>query len=234
MFRQWHNLERYIPIINLLLVRSGSYVAAQNESNCIGNSTTAVQHLSGWSYRGCYQDGGNRRILNGTYSGSENNTVETCAGFCSIQGYSFFGVEFSFQCFCDHVLNTSPYHTLTEESNCNSACCTEHSVKCGGVWAINVYEATSAAPTQTTGTALKPTQPAGPTQPANVANNGGGGGTNTNNNIALGVGIGIGFPGLIIAALTLIIKICRRKQPKLDGTESLANLSSRESVTPRE
>ena len=107
-------------------------------------------------------------------------------------------------------------------------------MKCGGVGAINVYEATSAVPTQTTGTALKPTQPADPTQPANVANNDDGGGSNTNNNIALGVGIGIGFPSLVIAALTLIIKICYRKKRKLDRTESSANLSSREPVTPRE
>lgn len=209
--------RQHRAILVLLLVFSGRPFVEQI-IGCIANSSTEAQQLHGWNYRGCYHDGGPSRILNGTYSYSSEdnntveNTVENCASFCSSQGYSFFGVEYRHQCFCDNVLNLNINHTLSEEADCNYACCPDVLISCGGVWYINVYEAISAMPTQSAsatsdeGAALKPT-------PSSSLANSSSDNSNTSDNIQLGVGIGIGIPTLI-ATIVAIIAMRRRSISK--------------------
>ena len=145
--------------------------------------TTVIQQLPEFEYRGCYADQSNPRLLPIGANSTGSMTVTTCASICSSQGYAFFGVEYSYQCWCGNTLN--PRAVPADQSNCNYACCADNSsVACGGDGFIGVYEARP-SPTQTvnatnnsgpssmqTATATNNSGPS-PTQTANSTNNSG-------------------------------------------------------------
>ena len=139
--------------------------------------TTVVQQLPEFEYRGCYADQGDPRLLPIGANNTASMTVTTCASICSSQGYTFFGVEYSYQCWCGNTLNIRA--VPADQSNCNYACCAENaSVACGGDGFIGVYEARP-LPTQT----ANESNNSGPssTQTATATNNSGPSPTRTSN-----------------------------------------------------
>lgn len=249
MLPKWHH-----AIQLLLLVRSIKSTSTHNPSanfpGCPYNSTTVLQTLHLWTYRGCYDDDNNHRLLNSTgYYGPDNNTVSSCNDFC--EGYRFFGVEYSAQCFCSNSLDTTSETYLASDANCNFACCADRTISCGGLGHISVYEVieqsstlsaftASPTPTQTsssvndggsntnskswvTQSSTVISNGSAPTQPSNVLKDSGGN-SNASNNINLGIGLGFGLPMLILATVTLGLKWSnrrhKRRSEKADGDTS--------------
>lgn len=133
-------IERYTFLI--LLCCSTSLANARNPQ-CPTNATAAVQQLSGWNYLGCYHDTWNDRLLKASSVKLLNNTAVGCAKLCSTQGYTVFGVEDNLECYCDTALLPNANTSLVEQVHCNSTCCGDASVLCGGVWFIDVYQVSS-------------------------------------------------------------------------------------------
>lgn len=197
-------------------------------TSCSTNETTAIQQLPDYEYRGCYVDQNDTRLLQNYYHGSENMTVTSCASLCSSQGYAYFGLEFSFQCFCGNILN--PEAVPADPSSCNYACCADSSVACGGVWYIDIY-----ASNVTNNSRLAPTQTPSVTNDSgnnsNNATNHGNDNSQKSNNIALGTGIGIGVPGVILSAVLVIMKFSKRRHnPEQDAFQQSSETSSSRSL----
>ncbi|KAJ5483095.1 exo-1-4-beta-xylosidase bxlB [Penicillium diatomitis] len=66
-------------------------------------------------------------------------TPQYCANWCGERGFSYSGVEFGKQCFCDTEPNLSGA-TLTKDTACNSACALEPSSSCGGTYIMSLYQ----------------------------------------------------------------------------------------------
>ncbi|KAK0507321.1 hypothetical protein JMJ35_010359 [Cladonia borealis] len=197
--------------------------------------TTVIQQLPEFEYRGCYADQSNPRLLPIGANSTGSMTVTTCASICSSQGYAFFGVEYSYQCWCGNALH--PRAVPADQSNCNYACCADSSsVACGGDGFIGVYEARP-SPTQTANSTNN--SGSSPMQVPNVTNysgnhsnnatydgdnsssdtsNDGGSNYQTSNKITLGTSIGIGVPGLILSALLVKMKFSKRGRNPRQGT----------------
>ena len=108
---------------------------------------------AGWSSMGCYSDSvSSRSLSNGVaHDQSAQMTVELCTSACQSAGYSLAGVEYAGECYCDnslqggHLVSGNP-----SDSGCNMACNGDSSEYCGGPDRLNLYTATSNAPTSTT------------------------------------------------------------------------------------
>lgn len=98
--------------------------------------------IPGWTYSGCYLDQGNPRSLPDANTASNNLTLEDCAAFCD--GYSFFGTEYSSQCYCGYVLNAAAVQEPA--TDCNMVCAGNETEYCGGSWRLTVYASTTLAP----------------------------------------------------------------------------------------
>ncbi|KAG9197338.1 hypothetical protein G6514_001861 [Epicoccum nigrum] len=108
--------------------------------------TTPSIVVAGYGYQGCYTDNVPQRVLSGKNTADAAMTLEKCAAFCSKSGYSWFGVEYSSECYCGTILD--PLSVPSREGACNAQCSGDASQKCGGANLLNVYKnAALAAPT---------------------------------------------------------------------------------------
>ncbi|KAF9873827.1 hypothetical protein CkaCkLH20_08561 [Colletotrichum karsti] len=104
----------------------------QNQASGGGGGSFAP---AGTALMGCYQDhGGEQRVLPSKELNVNDMTLAKCAQNC--QGFKYFGVEWSSQCFCG---NTLPPKKLPL-SECNKACSGSKDEFCGGDWRLNVYQ----------------------------------------------------------------------------------------------
>lgn len=215
--RRWHMLKCHRTILITLLIYCQNFTRAQNHSStgilvaCSLNTITTIQPLNGWTYQGCYRDDHSRRLLNSANSSSTNNTVATCADFCSIGGHTFFGVEFSFQCFCGDTLNSTATHSLSDPSSCDYACCADSSVSCGGFNHISIYEAIRPPPTPSTNATIVDGNSFETSSKARATSDGGGK-ISLSDKIALGTGVAFGVPMFILAAVTLGMKLFNKSR----------------------
>ncbi|OTA98734.1 hypothetical protein M426DRAFT_76813 [Hypoxylon sp. CI-4A] len=102
--------------------------------------------VEGYTYLGCYTEGTSGRALGkGTgatsTSASTSNatlTIESCAAYCSGKGYSYMGVEYGRECYCN---NGGPLNGATQasETDCSMTCLGDITEFCGGSSRINVY-----------------------------------------------------------------------------------------------
>ncbi|KAF7360054.1 Glycoside hydrolase family 128 protein [Mycena venus] len=77
---------------------------------------------AGWSYLGCKVDVGNR-ILVAANQVSATNTPQTCIAFCSSNGLTMAGVEFSQECWCGNSFNpVAGTVQSAADSDCSSTC----------------------------------------------------------------------------------------------------------------
>ncbi|PRP84595.1 hypothetical protein PROFUN_09268 [Planoprotostelium fungivorum] len=133
------------------IVASYSYTLSTSATN--GSSPQPQPQptsSNGYQYVGCYKDDGNRD-LTGKYT--ENvGSVAQCASIC--QGFSYFAVQYSTQCFCG---NSYGRYGQAPESDCNMKC-NDGSSRCGSGWRNSVYSTgktpspnpTTQSPTPTT------------------------------------------------------------------------------------
>ncbi|GAB1311342.1 WSC domain-containing protein [Madurella fahalii] len=104
--------------------------------------------VAGFNYQSCWTDSPATRSLTGNEYRSDDMTVESCAAFC--QGFSYFGVEYSRECYCGNELGGQ----AAPEEQCSEICMGNSNQWCGAPERLNVYVAgaaptSSAAPTAT-------------------------------------------------------------------------------------
>lgn len=104
---------------------------------------TTVQNSTAFSYLGCYSDSVQARALTGLANpgDSTKNSVEACSLGCA--GYTYFGVEYSAECYCGMSINTGS--TLVagsspDSTQCNMVCSGDSSEYCGGPNRLNMYQ----------------------------------------------------------------------------------------------
>ena len=69
--------------------------------------------------------------------GKGNNSPAACQKFC--QGFRYYGVQFTNQCFCGNNLHGDL--KMKPESECKAICPGDASKKCGGSGKMNLYQA---------------------------------------------------------------------------------------------
>lgn len=155
---------------------SSSTTSISNSSSTSSNSTsqttgpTAVPKANHFALQGCYTEGTSGRALSAASSANDTLTVEACAAFCS--AYTYMGVEYSTECYCDNSLATSSIPAAT--TDCSMTCGGNANEFCGGPNRLTFYESsagvqnstiTSSAPTSTSNSSTSPssTTTTGPT-----------------------------------------------------------------------
>ncbi|KAG4439545.1 hypothetical protein IFR05_004985 [Cadophora sp. M221] len=91
-----------------------------------------------WASIGCYSDASNARTLR-TAMNVGGNTVEICTAACAAAGFSFAGMEFGSQCFCDNAISNGGAEA---SSGCTMACPGNSAEICGGGGRLSVYQVT--------------------------------------------------------------------------------------------
>ena len=111
---------------------------SSTSSSTSSSATSAATGLpSGWSYKGCYIDNANGRILINGQPASNTMTVEKCVAACQTAGYSVAGMEYSSECYCGNaVINGGK---LTTDSQCSMTCSGNSAEKCGAGSRMSIY-----------------------------------------------------------------------------------------------
>lgn len=73
------------------------------------------------------------RTLSGPSMIDYSITLSRCNDFCS--GYSFYGVEYSHECYCGNAIANS----AGPANNCTTTCAGDATESCGGNWAMNIW-----------------------------------------------------------------------------------------------
>ncbi|PRP85870.1 hypothetical protein PROFUN_06144 [Planoprotostelium fungivorum] len=106
-------------------------------------STVAASTTSAYQYVGCYVDSGTRDLS--VSQSTSVSSVSQCYSLC--QGYKYFAVQYSTQCFCGNTYGT---YGIAAETDCNMNC-TNGETRCGGSYRNSIYSTganpTTAAPT---------------------------------------------------------------------------------------
>jgi hypothetical protein len=126
-------------------------------------ATSAIS-INGFTSSGCIQEVSGR-ALRGAFLGAANMTLETCVSFCSSQGFSLAGLEYSQECRCDSALQGGASLSLVS-GQCVMPCGGNANEICGGPNAITLFSNPSVSPvssvtpsstTSTSSTAPAPT-----------------------------------------------------------------------------
>ncbi|KZF19452.1 WSC-domain-containing protein [Xylona heveae TC161] len=127
-----------------------------------------VPVAAGFVSLGCYTEGTNSRALTGEASAGNTNTVESCASSCA--GFSYFGVEYSDECYCGNQLSTGSIPAT--DNGCTMTCAGNSTEYCGGPNRLNMYRINATASSGSSTTATGTTSPtSGPTGPIIVPGN---------------------------------------------------------------
>lgn len=90
----------------------------------------------GWRYSGCYVDSVSARSLDSDRTFDNNGmTAASCIAFCSSEGYSLAGTEYTAECYCGLSLPAVP----GDPSSCNMPCSGDSTQACGGPDRLSVY-----------------------------------------------------------------------------------------------
>ncbi|KAK3074396.1 hypothetical protein LTR53_003190 [Teratosphaeriaceae sp. CCFEE 6253] len=116
--------------------------SALAQSNFTCDSSGAVSGYNATSkYLGCYLDR-QVSILGAVKLSTIAMTPQLCTNFCGERGYSFGGINFGTQCFCDVVANYANA-VKTDDSTCSTKCYTDPSQSCGATYVMSLYQITN-------------------------------------------------------------------------------------------
>ncbi|RFU33902.1 hypothetical protein B7463_g2402, partial [Scytalidium lignicola] len=97
----------------------------------------------GWKLLGCYTDSVAARTLangEGVTGGPTAMTVELCQAACSAGGFSYAGVEYADECYCDNALRNGGGPAPDGNAGCNMACAGNPAETCGGSNRLDLYQ----------------------------------------------------------------------------------------------
>ncbi|KAM7210759.1 WSC domain containing protein [Rhypophila decipiens] len=103
-----------------------------------GPDPVNLDRVGSYSYKSCWTDDVNERVLTGSEYRSDDMTVESCAAFCSQQNFEFFGVEYAHECYCGDKLGGA----VAPEGECSQVCAGNSAQWCGGASRLNIYSLT--------------------------------------------------------------------------------------------
>ncbi|KAF2237919.1 WSC-domain-containing protein [Viridothelium virens] len=99
------------------------------------------------TFQGCYDDNGGGRTLQYRQNqlSTANMTIEECGIACRGGGYTYFGVEYGQECYCDYSIQ--PPHALVQPGNSQGLTCSDRTYacsgnpfeQCGGFGTIDIY-----------------------------------------------------------------------------------------------
>lgn len=95
--------------------------------------------VSGGTYLGCYTDSTSSRALSGYYNSAKTQTLDTCQAAAVSNGYKYFGVEYSGECFAGNTISSS---SGPGSVDCNMPCYGNSSQICGGPNALSMFQNT--------------------------------------------------------------------------------------------
>ena len=135
-----------------------------------------------WAPLGCYTDSVQARTLSvgmAVPGGAANLTQENCQAACLAGKYTYSGVEYSQECYCDNSFKNGGGPASDGDAQCNMACNGNPSEVCGGPNRLNVFayngaagvttsSTTAAATTTPTGTATTTSAAATTTAPGSA------------------------------------------------------------------
>lgn len=131
-----------------------SSTATASSTSTTAAAVASVAAPSGWSAMGCWTDQGNPRSLNGyKYSSSSAMTYDSCTSACAQRGFTYAGIEYGGECFCDNTLAGSS----APAGDCNMMCNGDKTQPCGGSWRMNVFKAQPATVTTSSTTSSSAT-----------------------------------------------------------------------------
>ncbi|KAL8809186.1 MAG: hypothetical protein Q9200_003633 [Gallowayella weberi] len=111
--------------------------SSTTSSSAASASSSPTGIPSGWTYKGCYVDNANGRILINTQPSSSTQTNEKCIAACQAAGYSVAGMEFGSECYCGNALINGP--AVAAASQCDKPCSGNAAQKCGGASRMSVF-----------------------------------------------------------------------------------------------
>lgn len=106
-----------------------------------------VQEAGDFDYLGCYTEATNGRALSGLANPVDGATltVDKCAAACNM--YTYFGVEYSGECYCGNSLNTGAVLASggsdPASNGCSMTCNGNVTTYCGGAYRLNTYKKNS-------------------------------------------------------------------------------------------
>ncbi|CAM9509059.1 unnamed protein product [Ectocarpus sp. 4 AP-2014] len=119
---------------------------------------------------GCFADDvGDRALPNQADNCGEGETAMSpaiCASFCETQGSTFFGVQFSFECFCGASTADYDKHGSLPDSDCEYLCDGNPDQFCGGFGTMEVFTIEAPAETEAPATSPFVNQPVEPVAPS--------------------------------------------------------------------
>ena len=94
-----------------------------------------VKTAGNYNYLGCYSEATAGRALSGKAPAAptDGNTIETCEAAC--QGYTYFGMEYSNECYCGNTINAGSVNQTSDDPNingCSMLCAGDPNSYCGG------------------------------------------------------------------------------------------------------
>lgn len=99
-----------------------------------------------YEYRGCYKDEGGKRALGGAQpveaafkNFDSDATIETCLGFCNAGGYTWGGITYGKECYCNKGGIKDQPLMPKGDLDCSMACKGNTTQNCGNSGAIQAY-----------------------------------------------------------------------------------------------
>jgi hypothetical protein len=94
-----------------------------------------IQVAGNYDYIGCYSEATNGRALTGKIATAPSSgfTIELCMAAC--QGYTYFGMEYSNECYCGNTINAGSVmqtNSTPSVNGCNMFCTGNQLEYCGG------------------------------------------------------------------------------------------------------
>ncbi len=87
------------------------------------------------AYKGCFEDR-SERDLSGPRTSSDSMTISTCRSFCRTQGYTYAGLQYAAECFCDYDYGA---YARVGDGECSMSCRGNGAERCGNAWRNSVY-----------------------------------------------------------------------------------------------
>lgn len=122
---------------------STSTSSTSSSASATATGPVTVQNVPGYGYLGCYSEVQNGRALIDLQNpiSSDKVSVEACGVACA--GYTYFGVEYSGECYCGNTIQTGSSQVAGTDpsiTQCNMACNANKNEYCGGPSRLNMYK----------------------------------------------------------------------------------------------